>query len=144
MSYSPTIDIKTENGERILGCEYYSWSFKEHELLDIMQNLLDQGLAICLKGTSRDCYPFILSIPQATESVKAALVPIIEEIFAYDKTTSWARCNFERTDKEELSQEHDEWKERLGKIEKSKIADLEVLKAFPNDKGFIIEAWGTL
>lgn len=143
MSYDPLIEIKTKNDELILHCEFSSGD--EYELLDALENFVREGLAIYSKGTRGDCYPAVLSVLKESERVKSVLIPIIEKLFTKDKATETARFHYKRTaDKEDLRQEHVELEEKLKILEKKKIEELEALKSFSDEEGFIIEAWGTL
>jgi len=146
MSYNPMIHIKTKNDEDILWCEFSNSHIGlESELFDMIENLVRQELASYLKGSKWDCYPVVLEVSKASDSVKKILIPIAEKIAAQDKSLDIVRFHCERTEnREDLKQEHEKWKEQLKKREQRNIAELEALKVFPSDEGFIIEAWGTL
>ena len=145
MSYSPLFNIKTKDDVTILHCEYATHSFKEHELLDVLDNMVQQGMAVYIKGSKLECYPAVLCVPKATESVKEVLIPIVEGLIEHDNAMNVAHFQLKWTaDKENLSQEHEEWRERIDAMEKRIAAGVEALKSFPDDEGFIIEAWGTL
>jgi len=138
MSYSPCIDIKTENGDHILSCDFSRGGYLslESKLFDMMSDLIKQGWASYTEE-SKGLYPAVVKVHKANDLVKKIMMPIIEEIvadvatgFSLNWVESLYMCDF-------MIQEHEEQIARLA-------ASLETLKSYPSDEGFIVTAWGTL
>ena len=145
MSYNPLIEIKTESDEDILYCEFSSPNTNiEGELFKTIGSMVKQGLAFYQKGSRYDCYPAFLSVPKVNDSVKDLLLPIAERIVACDSAACAARFHYKRTKNDEDPKEHEEWKERLERIEQRNSAGLAAIKAYSSDDGLIIKVWGTL
>ena len=144
MSYNPLITIKTKDDEEILSCTFLTNTHESFEIWDVLENLVQQGLATYLEGSQWNCYPSIIDIPQATEPVKSVLIPAIEKIlFLYNNAVYVSQIGLGIATRKEDQQEQERWKNNLEKQEKANIEALESLKLLSGE-GLIIELWGRL
>jgi len=130
MSYNPMIKIETETGEWILSHNFSSGGYLEDKMFEVTSSLCRQGLASPTNESSGG-YPTVVKVHKATDSVKEIMLPVIEEILSPKHTL----FHVWRTLKE---------REALEKYKHKMNVQLEALKSFPDDEGFIITAWGTL
>ena len=143
MSWNPLITIKTKDDKKILSCEFITQGLESFEIWNVLDNLVQQGLAAYLEGWKWDGYPSVIDIPQATGPVVSVLIPAIETVFKYDNAVYVSRISRNIAAAKGDLQDQEEWEKHLEYVQKKNIAALESLKAIQGE-GLIIELWGHL